>query len=261
MITISEKVHCDRFAPRYLGLRWLFAVLIFTFAASFSDTAFAFKCDKVPDQAVQDFSHPRNIGIQKIRLVRYACSDAYDVAVRRVLTRAKSYLTWRAAKGGKLAIILDIDETSLLNWPAIIANDFGYIADGTCDALPKGPCGWNAWEKRAEAKAIGPTLELFNLAKAKGVAVFFVTGRRDTPERRAATETNLKNERYEGWTKLIMRPTDSEGTAQEYKTKERQKIEADGYKIIINVGDQLSDLNGGHAQRKFRVPNPFYFVK
>jgi len=26
------------------------------------------------------------------------------------------------------------------------------------------------------------------------------------------------------------------------------------------VGDQLSDLSGGHAERTFKVPNPFYFV-
>ncbi|HEX3434983.1 MAG TPA: HAD family acid phosphatase [Solirubrobacteraceae bacterium] len=35
---------------------------------------------------------------------------------------------------------------------------------------------------------------------------------------------------------------------------------ADGYRIIVNVGDQQSDLDGGFAQRAFKLPNPFYFI-
>ena len=42
---------------------------------------------------------------------------------------------------------------------------------------------------------------------------------------------------------------------------ERAKIEADGYTIIANVGDQWSDLNGGHAEQNYKVPNPYYFIK
>jgi len=33
-----------------------------------------------------------------------------------------------------------------------------------------------------------------------------------------------------------------------------------GVTIIVNVGDQESDLAGSHAERTFKVPNPFYFV-
>lgn len=46
----------------------------------------------------------------------------------------------------------------------------------------------------------------------------------------------------------------------EYKSGERAEIEADGYRIIANVGDQESDLQGGHADRAFKLPNPFYFI-
>ena len=28
----------------------------------------------------------------------------------------------------------------------------------------------------------------------------------------------------------------------------------------VNVGDQASDLDGGYAERTFKLPNPFYFV-
>ena len=39
----------------------------------------------------------------------------------------------------------------------------------------------------------------------------------------------------------------------------RQKIEADGYAIIANLGDQPSDLAGGHAE-PFLLPNPYYRI-
>jgi len=29
---------------------------------------------------------------------------------------------------------------------------------------------------------------------------------------------------------------------------------------VANVGDQLSDLAGGHAGRDFKLPNPFYHI-
>jgi hypothetical protein len=46
----------------------------------------------------------------------------------------------------------------------------------------------------------------------------------------------------------------------EYKSGERGAIERDGYRIIANVGDQASDVADGHADRAFKLPNPFYFI-
>ena len=45
-----------------------------------------------------------------------------------------------------------------------------------------------------------------------------------------------------------------------YKSRERARIERRGYTIVANVGDQDSDLAGGHAERAFKLPNPFYFI-
>jgi hypothetical protein len=30
--------------------------------------------------------------------------------------------------------------------------------------------------------------------------------------------------------------------------------------VVVNLGDQMSDLDGGHAERMYKLPNPFYFV-
>jgi predicted secreted acid phosphatase len=46
-----------------------------------------------------------------------------------------------------------------------------------------------------------------------------------------------------------------------YKSGERAKIVAAGYRIILNVGDQMSDLNGNpQAELSVKLPNPFYYL-
>jgi predicted secreted acid phosphatase len=173
---------------------------------------------------------------------------------------ARAYVEGRAGEVNKPALVLDIDETSLSNWPNIKANDFGFISDGACDRLPNGPCGFKAWILQANAPAIMPALDLFNAAKAKGVAVFFITGRRDSE--RQATLWNLDRAGYEGWTKLVTRPDDdAHPTVEAFKTEERRKLAETGYTIIATVGDQDSDLGGGFAECAFKVPNPFYFIR
>src|SRR6516165_6529068 len=105
-----------------------------------------------------------------------------------------------------------------------------------------------------------PAIDLFNAAKAKGVAVVFITGRRD--RERQTTLWNLDRAGYEGWAKLVTRPDDDpHPTVEAYKTEERRKLAEAGYTIIATVGDQQSDLDGDFAECKFKVPNPFYFIR
>jgi acid phosphatase len=153
----------------------------------------------------------------------------------------------------------------LSNWPKIIANQFAYFPDGPCEDPPKGPCGENAWEALAKDAPIEATLDLYKAARAAGVSVFFITGR---PERlREATEKNLKSAGYVGWERIIMRPPDTttrpaadSRSAADFKGPARKLIEDEGYTIIANVGDQPSDLEGGHAQRGFLLPDPYYRI-
>jgi predicted secreted acid phosphatase len=100
---------------------------------------------------------------------------------------------------------------------------------------------------------------LFNVARANGVDVFFIGGRRAVD--RKTTIVNLNLAGYEGWKRLILRPQDDDDVIEIFKTAERRKIETEGYTIIANVGDQLSDLAGGFAECGIKVPNPFYFVR
>jgi acid phosphatase len=223
----------------------------------------AARCDKSyqPSHQVLEQTQPLNIGQLKRQVMDYVCAGDYDRDIAKALAEAKSFVEQRAGAVKKPALVLDIDETSLSNWAELRADDFGFIANGPCVLTRHAGCGDRAWELSARGEAIGPTRELFNAAKAKGVAVFFITGRAGDRALRAATQRNLRKAGYQGWTRLVMRDDASKKLyADEYKTRERAKIEAEGFTIIASVGDQESDLKGGHAERTFRVPNPFYLI-
>jgi hypothetical protein len=111
-------------------------------------------------RAFFDAGQSPNIGELKLQILDYKCFGGYDRDVAKVLAEARVYIETRAGVATNPAII-PIDETSLSNWPEILANDFGYVGDGKCASLPQGPCGDRAWELLAQAPALTPTLELF----------------------------------------------------------------------------------------------------
>jgi acid phosphatase len=221
----------------------------------------AASCRSTPPLTTLEMTQPINLGQLKLQVLHYVCSGAYDSQIANIVSEATAYVERRASEVAKPALVLDIDETSLSNFPEIIANDFGYIEKGNCDAPPEGPCGWRKWVERADAPAIDPTLTLFRAAKEKGVAVFFVTGRRDSESQRSWTIKNLQAVGYDGWAGLSLRPIDDHASSViPYKSGERSKIAAHGYTIIANIGDQHSDLAGDFAERAWKLPNPFYFI-
>ena len=202
---------------------------------------------------------PVNHAIIVDNLKRYHDIGEYEMEIRQVANAARDYLAslppQDTHKTRKRAAVFDIDETSLSNWEVMSGCGF---------------CSYKAQLQLYKAKfysdahdpAIVPVLELFNFAKEKNIAVFFVTGR--TECQRPITEANLKEAGYSGWTDLYMQPDVPEGKpkpiAQVFKPKNRQDIEAKGYEIVLNIGDQASDLVGCCAARVFKLPNPFYLV-
>ena len=197
-----------------------------------------------------------NLGKLKIRLTAYHdCTGnegCYAADLKKQSDLAIAFLDRRAAAakpGEKLALVLDIDETSLSNWDVEKQDDFGYIAKD-----------WTDWENAEKAPAIPGTLQLFNDALKHGVSVFFITGRDASLE--AVTSANLKSAGYHDWAGLALRgPHPSSQSVTEYKSGERKKIVDAGYKIIVNMGDQMSDLNGEpKAELSVKLPNPFYYL-
>jgi acid phosphatase len=166
--------------------------------------------------------------------------------------QALLYLEKRAARsmpGEKLAIVLDIDETSLSNWDIELKDNFTYNSQH-----------WLDWYQEKKAPAIPGTLRLAQAAEAKKIAVFFITGRDDSQT--AITSEDLKAAGYRDWAHLYLRGEDTKGqSVAQYKSGDRKKIADQGYTIILNVGDQMSDLNGDpQAELSVKLPNPFYYI-
>ncbi len=185
-------------------------------------------------------------------------AGAYERDLAAVATEAGAWVRQRAPQVERPALVFDVDETALSSWEVILANDFGRFAAGPC-ALPEGPCGWAAWDQLGKDPPLAPTLGVFRDARELGVAVFFITGRPES--QRAATELNLREAGYGGFAGLDMVPDGERyAHAADFKAPRRAAIEQAGYTIVANVGDQPSDLAGGHAERTFLLPNPFYRI-
>jgi hypothetical protein len=147
---------------------------------------------------------------------------------------------------GKPAIVIDVDETALSNYSAIDADNFTFGTNSQAEA------------QNEIGEAIEPTLELYKLAQSRGIATFFITGRRENT--RQHTDSNLRREGFTDYTQLILKPNASTATTVDYKSGARMAIEDQGYRILASVGDQYSDLAGGHEAVAFKLPNPFYFL-
>jgi acid phosphatase len=166
--------------------------------------------------------------------------------------RAIAFLRTRASHRNadeKLALILDIDETTLSNWAQMSAANFEYNSKD-----------FNAWVESAQAPAIPATLRIFKTAEELGVSVIFITGRSET--QRASTEVNLHLRGFDKWEQLILRAADQKNlTAEQYKSEARGYV-AKEFRIVLNVGDQWSDLRGANpAEFSVKYPDPFYLIK
>jgi len=196
---------------------------------------------------------PPNLAEAKASIIKYHDSGEYERDIEKVIADAMRYLKLclekGIPKGKKPAIILDVDETSLSNYADMLEMNFG----GTNQQVQEA-------EMKGTDRGIKPTLKLYRFAKDNKVAVFFITGRKEVE--RTATIKNLQQVGYQGWDGLIMRDAEHDhDSAVLYKSAAREKIEKQGYNILLNVGDQQSDLKGPHSGKRFKLPGPFYLIK
>lgn len=195
---------------------------------------------------------PVNIETARLNIIRYHDSGAYESDINKIITQALNYLEWRLTQqptNGKLAIVLDVDETCLSNYKHLVKLNFG---------AP--PIDIRKYDFGSDLPTIEPTLKLFRFAVEHNIPVFFITGRYEKD--RADTEKNLINNGFTPWAGIIMRPNSAiKIPAVTYKTEARKHLTEEGYDIILNIGDQQSDINGGYADKTFKLPNPFYIVK
>ncbi|MFJ1268962.1 HAD family acid phosphatase [Legionella lytica] len=200
------------------------------------------------------YAEPPNLTWVKNELKQYHDSGRYENDLAQVVAKAQHFINQQARMNAKrqnpkkLAIILDIDETSLSNYKYMIKRDF----TGT-------KAQFHQEVMAASSPAIKPTLSLYNNAIQHGVNVFFITGRRQ-PETHA-TIKNLHRAGYHKWAGLYLRPSGYEQKSIiPFKSRTRELITQQGYTIIATIGDQYSDIKGGYAEKGYKLPNPYYYL-
>ena len=92
---------------------------------------------------------PLNIDTVKALLLDYH-QQYYDIDVAAVFDSCRLLSRKKPLKTKRPALVLDIDETSLTNWPNPLADNFGFVADGPCVLAPGGSL---------RVQSMGPQLE------------------------------------------------------------------------------------------------------
>ncbi|MER8184683.1 HAD family acid phosphatase [Kitasatospora sp. NPDC094015] len=146
--------------------------------------------------------------------------------VQAVADQADAYLKGRVpAAGEQPAIVLDIDNTSL-----------------ETDYTPGLP-----------TPAVRAVLAVARSASARGVKVFFVTARPGFID--WITRCNLTTVGYPVDGLYGRSFLDLFQETSVFKTAKRAEIERNGYTIVANIGNNTTDLVGGHAERTFKLPD------
>lgn len=200
------------------------------------------------------FAEPNNLSLLKNEVIQYHDSGSYNKELKEKITLARQYIIQQAEgykrlkSGQKLAIVLDIDETSLSNYNKMVKRQFSGEKSQIHKEILK-----------ADSPVIEPMLELYQDAQKHGVHVFFVTGREESE--RQATKANLLKAGYKKWSGLYLRPKHyTNASIVPFKSQARAHISQNGYLILATIGDQFSDLKGGYAKKGFKLPNPYYYL-
>jgi len=139
--------------------------------------------------------------------------------VNKAMKPALPYLQARAARGGKLAINLDIDNVSLATY----------------------------YNRKAPIPA---TLRLAQVAKRLGVSVFFNSGRDATKLAAVIPRLEAAGFKASGYCGR----EDGEKLAAS-KQRCRKRFIDRGYTIVLNVGNNKTDFIGTNYEKSIRLPN------
>ena len=182
----------------------------------------------------------------------------YAKEVGGIVTKAKGYLGRMSSTyvDTSKAIVLDVDDTTLSTYSYEIYSNFAY--NSTSNA---------AFVNSTVFRAVPHMVSLEKYAEAQGYTVFFITGRPEA--QRAGTIANLENEGYDVESDKLFLKNDANPIYSscapacsriQYKSLTRKYIESLGYSIAADLGDQYSDLIGGHTDRTYKIPNPMYYL-
>ncbi len=192
------------------------------------------------------------VGSSPATIVKYRDSGEWTRTITKQYDRARKYVkAWLKEnpkpRKRKPAVVLDIDDTAL-SW---------YFCAKELD--PPFGGGLPGCAVSSLLRAIPQARSFYNYVRARGVTVFFITGRPESL--RPQTVESLKDARYTGKLRVYLKPPSyKRDSVIPYKAGARKKITGRGYRILVNVGDQQSDLKGGYSKKTYKLPNPMYFT-
>lgn len=208
-----------------------------------NNAALACSCTEisVPNPAPTDFSY--QAGIQFTKTPRY--HKEFSAAISSARKFCTDYLE-KHPNETNLAIVSDIDETLLDN-----REHFQNDPERDWELFDK-------WVGESKAPVLKQTYDFLTWARKKGFAIFLITGRPESDRKPTIINLIRDHVSFDG---LYLREHHGGSPAEEYKTAVRKNIENMGFKIIVNIGDQYSDLAGGYSVDCEKLPNKMYFIK
>lgn len=195
-------------------------IVLVTLTSSFSFQAIGQKTNN-------DHLLNATIWYQRSGEMKALCYQAYNLAQLRLDQTLSKPLS------GKLAIVVDIDETVLDNSPfeaRCIVNKTVY------------PKGWSEWIAESNAVAIPGAVEFLNYTTSKNVEVFYISNRK--VDEMQATIINLKKAGFPlADEKHLMLKTST-------SNKEERRLNLlKTHNIIMLIGDNLNDFTNIFEKR------------
>ncbi len=142
------------------------------------------------------------------------------------------------------AIVLDIDETIFDN-SRFAARQ---LAQGKTFTFGD---DWTAFVKEIASAAVPGSVEFLHYAKSRGVTPVYITNR--TTMHKAATLANLEKLGFPFTEDTVLVREDSSTD----KTARRNAVAA-RYRVLLYVGDAMSDFPSDDSVPRIYVPNPVY---
>jgi predicted secreted acid phosphatase len=172
---------------------------------------------------------------------------AYEKSVSAGYAKATKLLDAQLKKHPKKpTVVLDIDETTLSNWACLDAVDFDLSGLATCVL-------------QGTSKAIPAAKAFIKHARSEKVAIAFITG---APAQLCpARKKNLIAQGIPSAFTITCKPASyTTDSIVPYKSGVRKALVKKGATIVLDVGDQRSDLAGDTAKAFVLLANPIYAI-
>lgn len=198
--------------------------------------------------------------------ITFPISSPYSLDIQQIIDSAISCVdsAMTTSNVSNPIFVFDIDDTLTSGYEGSCQYGFGAYNSIL----------WNSAENSSAFVRTPNMFKLLNYAFTNNIDVAFVTGR--TIDKYAITESNLiaaypeyqsqiESIFTKGNTRFVL-PSEESWTVDSYKNYARQSLINQNYHIVLNIGDQYSDLNyiypySNQPYCSYKLPNFMYYIK